>query len=202
MPTLTEEDVFTFDQLSDEAKETAREWMQDFDTEFMFEDFGRAAGILGIELNTTQEGKPDIRYSGFSSQGDGASFVGSYSHAPGAPAKIREEFPEETALHAIADRLQAMQVGYRLLSGHTITAAIRQSGNYSHEMTMYLEEIADSENGAFRLLSLMRDFARWIYRSLEEEYDYRMSDEAIDETIQANEYEFDGGRRKSLVNGN
>jgi hypothetical protein len=50
MPTFTEEDVYTFEQLSDEAKDKAREWMrdcemQDFDTEFMFEDFGRAAGI-------------------------------------------------------------------------------------------------------------------------------------------------------------
>jgi hypothetical protein len=97
MPTLIQEDVCTFDQLSDSAKETARDWMRecenkDFDTEFIFEEARTVAGILGIEFNVTREGTADIRYSGFSSQGDGASFVGSYSHAPNSPAKIREEF--------------------------------------------------------------------------------------------------------------
>jgi hypothetical protein len=65
---------------------------KDFDTEFIFEEARTVAGILGIEFNVTREGTADIRYSGFSSQGDGASFVGSYSHAPNSPAKIREEF--------------------------------------------------------------------------------------------------------------
>ena len=37
---------------------------------------------------------------------------------------------------------------------------------------------------------LMRDFADWIYKQLETEYDYRMSDENVDESIR-NEYEFD-----------
>ncbi len=37
---------------------------------------------------------------------------------------------------------------------------------------------------------LMRDFADWIYRQLLAEFDYQSSDEAIDETIEANEYEF------------
>jgi hypothetical protein len=43
---------------------------------------------------------------------------------------------------------------------------------------------------------LMRDFARWIYRALEREYDYQNSDEAVDEMIRANGYEFeeDGAR--------
>jgi hypothetical protein len=37
---------------------------------------------------------------------------------------------------------------------------------------------------------LMRDFADWIYKGLEAEYDYRMSDEAVDEAMEVNEYEF------------
>jgi hypothetical protein len=205
MPTLTEEEVFTFDQLSDEAKDKAREWMrdcemQDFDTEFVFEDFGRAAGILGIELNQTQRGELDIRYRGFCSHGDGASFVGSYSHAPQSPAKIRAEFPEETRLHAIADGLDALQNGYKLLSGHRISVTIFQSGNYCHEMTMSVDEILDSETGEriedFEIekhaLELMRDFARWIYKELEQEYDYRMSDECIDESLDQYEFDEDG----------
>lgn len=36
----------------------------------------------------------------------------------------------------------------------------------------------------------MRAFADWIYRQLETEYDYQNSDEQVDESIIANEYEF------------
>jgi hypothetical protein len=46
------------------------------------------------------------------------------------------------------------------------------------------------------LLKLMRDFADWIFHGLREEYEYQMSDESVDETLEANEYEFtaDGKR--------
>lgn len=36
----------------------------------------------------------------------------------------------------------------------------------------------------------MKDFARWIYKQLEPDWDYQTSDEAIEESINANEYEF------------
>ena len=42
---------------------------------------------------------------------------------------------------------------------------------------------------------LLRSFADWIYRQLKEEYEYRMSDENVDESIRINEYEFDENGR-------
>ena len=38
---------------------------------------------------------------------------------------------------------------------------------------------------------IVSDFADWIYRALETEYDYLMSDECVEGDIRANEYEFD-----------
>jgi hypothetical protein len=171
---------------------------KDFDTEFIFEEARTVAGILGIEFNVTREGTADIRYSGFSSQGDGASFVGSYSHAPNSPAKIREEFGTDTALHAIADGLDAIQNGFRLLTGHRINARITQDGRGVHKMSMSVT-VEDAETGdeledvepEDKILELMRDFAEWIYKSLEQEYDYRLSDENIEERIGDGEYQFD-----------
>jgi len=200
----TEKEVFTFDELSDDAKDKARDWMRglesgDFDTEFLYEDFQETATILGISFDVNE----DLRWSGFSSQGDGASFSGSYYHAPNASAKIREERPEETALHAIADGLQAIQVGYRLLSGHTVNAKISKNERYSHEMTMQIDTLEDSDTGEElewgdsysaiekRILELMRDFARYMYESLEAEYDYRQSNECIDEILKDGDYQFD-----------
>jgi len=203
MPTLdVVKEVYTFDELSDEAKEKAREWMRELEaTDFdpCYEPYETAAGILGIEFDYSGRREPDIRWSGFCSQGSGASFVGSYSHAADSPAKIRAEFTTETRLHEIADILTALQVGYRLECGHWIHARITQSGRGVHEMTMDITA-TDSETGdefdydgehVKIITEAMRDFARWIYESLEQEYDYRQSDEAIDETIRANEYEFD-----------
>ena len=42
---------------------------------------------------------------------------------------------------------------------------------------------------------ILREFADWIYRHLESEYEYRMSDENVDESIRINEYEFDENGR-------
>ena len=41
------------------------------------------------------------------------------------------------------------------------------------------------------ITQLMRDFADWIYRQLEAEYEYQNSDEQVIESIRCNEYEFD-----------
>ena len=55
------------------------------------------------------------------------------------------------------------------------------------DMTAHAEEV---------VIEALRDLARWLYRQLEREYDYLSSDEAVDETIIANEYTFtEAGRR-------
>jgi len=52
---------------------------------------------------------------------------------------------------------------------------------------------ADAEE---TVIEALRDLARWLYRQLEREYDYLSSDEAVDETIIANDYTFtEPGRR-------
>ena len=46
---------------------------------------------------------------------------------------------------------------------------------------------AEAENS---VIEALRDLARWLYRQLEREYEYLSSDEAVDETIAANQYTF------------
>ena len=152
-PKITRKHVCTFDELSDRAKETARD------------------------------------------------------HAPNSPANIRKEFPEDKTLHAIADGLDALQFGYKLLTGHRISARITQDSNqYVHKYTMGCTvedeqaEFGDEDHIDLALetkvLDLMRDFADWIYKRLEEQYYSDTSDEVVDENMIANEYEFteDGER--------
>lgn len=198
---------YQFDELSDAAKEKAREWWrsceaQDFDTEFVLDDAVQCAAILGITIDkkptrrmdgTAGAGQPAIYWSGFSSQGDGACFEGSYEYAKGAAKAIRKHAPQDTELHRIADELQAIQ----RRRFYKATATMQHRGHYYHSGCMVVDvDLQDSGDSAHlvdaeeRVTQTMRDFADWIYRQLEREYEYRMSDECVDESIRINEYEF------------
>ena len=204
---VVETNVFQYDELDDRAKERAREWYSrhvfedSCDWEFVYDDAAQVADILGIEIesryvplmNGKSHKEPAIYFSGFWSQGDGACFEGTYRYAKGATKKIREYAPQDKELHRIADELQAVQ---RKHFYHLI-ASMNHTGHYCHSGCMSVEvehnedryrDIGDAEE---EITQLMRDFADWIYDRLESEYDYRTSDEAVEEAIRANEYEFD-----------
>lgn len=187
-----------FDSLDDEAKERARNWWREanVDNEYwhesVLEDAERIAEILGIRLNTTHGHRKAIYFSGFSSQGDGACFEGYYSCNPTAVTQIKEYAPKDKELRRIATDLAIIQEKYDC----TVTASIRHRGHYYHEHSMEINDVADDEDlitneDAEGIREALRDFAHWIYKSLEAEYDYQNSDEQVDEAIKANDYEFD-----------
>ena len=63
----------------------------------------------------------------------------------------------------------------------------------SRDSAAAVEVIGDAES---IVTDALRDLANWLYRQLEQEYDYLTSDEAVDETLIANGYTFtDEGRR-------
>lgn len=55
----------------------------------------------------------------------------------------------------------------------------------------------DMTHGAESIVTeALRDLARWLYRQLEQEYEYQTADQTVDEAITANAYTFtDVGRR-------
>jgi hypothetical protein len=204
---IVETKVYTFGELSEAAKEKARQWWRDIpDTwEPNFEAAETAAKLLGITFdqrniklmsgNYRQES--DILYSGFYSQGDGLSFNGRYEYAQGCVYKIADEFPKDATLQRIADDLASLQRQYF----YGLTAKIEQRGRYVHKYTMNAE-VYDrhgedaNEKTHDEILELMRDFADWIYDGLREDYEWQQADEQVDETLILNEYEFleDGSR--------
>jgi hypothetical protein len=206
MTRIIEKTLYHFDELpSEEAKEAARDWYRgliNVDEIADSDDWQEVAGILGIEFATESvrlygggtRNQPRIYWSGFNSQGDGASFEGSYSYAKGAPAKIREYAPEDGELHRIADELQRVQHRHF----YQLTAEISRgpgSNFYSHSGTMLVEvqhpADRDLHDAVDAIGDLMRDFADWIYRQLEAQWEYLRSEESVDEMLRANEYEFD-----------
>ena len=213
--------LYQFDELDDRAKERAREWYRGEDNSLdyewwdaVYDDFERVCDILGIELSTSPvrlmgggtRQKPDIQFSGFSSQGDGASFEGYFRGKLDMVEKIKEYAPLDTDLHSIAE---CLFVDFVEPYNATCRVDITTSGRYSHSHTMRFEfnEYEDSE-GEWRPMEdlsresvveyNLRDLADWLYSNLETEYDWLTADEQIDESIRSNEYTFleDGTRHE------
>lgn len=213
MPQTITKTVYEFDELSDAAKERARDWWrgceaQDFDTDFLYEDFQRMGKLLGIEFDRKPvklmgggtRYDPTIYWSGFSSQGDGACFEGRYSYAKGAAKAIAKETGgTEHALIDLAERLQAAQ----RRNFYRLEAIAKHRGHYYHSGCMSIDvfdrednyrEIGDAEE---EIKQCLREFADWMYKQLDAENDYRMSDENVDESIRCNEYTFtENGKRE------
>ena len=170
-----------------------------------YDDFNQICDILGIELGTNEPG-----FSGLWSQGDGASWTGRYraqalslntrsGYTPTydlAPAKIREHAPMDEEIHRIADELCLLARIY----GPVYAVVSRNSSRYSHSNTMQIGEWeyyderdmdeVDSdiiEHIEQTLKGLFTDLADWLYSSLEREHEYLTSDEAVIESLEANE---------------
>lgn len=216
----TTRQLFNFEELSDKAKAKARDWWREssFHDEWWdatYEDAVRCAAILGIEIaerrqpwrniTTGKEGvsiSPAIFFSGFWSQGDGACFEGSYAFKADAAKAIRDHAPVDEKLHAIADDLATLPYGEGW--GARIKTSGRSSFLSDSDVSVEFDDAALRESGATDdlpqaeftageklITQAMRAFADWLYRQLEEEYDYQNADEQVDDSIIANEYEFE-----------
>ncbi|MEO8245393.1 MAG: antitoxin of toxin-antitoxin stability system, partial [bacterium] len=156
MPDIICTTVYQFPELSDAAKEKARSWYREaaFHDDWwdaVYDDFERICDILGVSLKTrpvrlmgggTRQ-KPCIWFSGFSSQGDGASFEATAQHAKGATREIRAYAPKDQALHNIADRFQAAQ----RQNFYQLSANVTHRGRYYHEYCMTIDVSRDSPTG-------------------------------------------------------
>lgn len=204
MPHTREQTVWCFDELSERAKERAREWFRQGALDrgwwkFVYDDAARCGEILGIDLrrkpvrlmNGSTRYDPAIWFTGFYSQGDGACFEGSYTYAKGCARAIRRHAPCDLDLHKIADQLVALQRAW----GYRLVAQTSHRGYYCHSGCMDVDVSArEGRDPTYEaeqdLTDILRSFADWIYRQLEREHDWQLADEQVDEAIRSNEYEF------------
>lgn len=211
MPEVISTTVYHLNELPDGAKDRARAWYREgcLDHDWydaVYEDFQHISGILGIRLKTrttrlvggrTRQ-DPCIWFSGFWSQDDGAAWEGFYSYRKSAAAELRAYAPKDKTLHRIAEALQAAQ----RQNFYQLSAEVTHRGNY-HAFTMAVSVTRDSAaaveitgDAETVVTDALRDLANWLYRQLEQEYEYLTSDEAVDETLIANGYTFtEEGRR-------
>lgn len=187
-------EIYEFSELSDEAKEKAMQWFREgnLDSEWydgVYEDAKEVGKLIGIDIDK-------IYFSGFSSQGDGACFEGNYEYRIGSVKEIKKYAPKNKELHRIAVELSKIQ----RKSFYGLTARVKHFGAYSHELCTQIDVYGDFELGdryyvdfisnEEGIIELLRDFMKWIYKSLEADHDYLNADKQVIESIECNEYEF------------
>lgn len=202
MPRKITTTVYKFNELSDEAKEKARSWWREHGLHYdwwdsTYEDAKTCGKLMGVTID-------NIGFSGFWSQGDGAHFEGRWDASSVQPGKLKEHAPKDEELHAIAAEFERIAKAYP-----EAWFKVKHSGRYQHEnCTDFDVGIFEDENQPWNLPEIeaekvlirnARRFMKWIYRQLEKEYEWRNSDEQVDETIRANGYEFTEDGRRSFV---
>lgn len=212
MPIKATTTLYQFDELSEHAKERARDWyrfhgIEEEWYEEVFVDAKDVAWELGIDID-------EIFFQGFAHQGDGASFDARYTYKPKACEGIRGYAPRDKKLHAIADALDEIQQPY----DGKLTASVKHGQGYAHAYAADIEIDLDDEQRSFEPFSpftgeanegdrrayeaireTLRDFMNWIFEQLREQYFYRISEEGVDEQLEESDELFDArGRRRSL----
>lgn len=158
----------------------------------------------------------DVHFSGFSSQGDGAYWIGHFD----LPEYLVWE--EEQNKGSIFTDQELVLLNTALAEDCVVSRnKIIQNGWYSHSGTMYIADaeiqgwkmlnqerviegplagmdaalfvetldsvLPEAEN---KMLKLCREYADDIYKGLEEEYEYLLSEDAFKEATEANDWEF------------
>jgi hypothetical protein len=197
MRTVTiEKTILKYNELNEEQKRKVIEKLYDLNTndsywhESVIEDYTTILEILGFR---------DIKiyFSGFYSQGDGACFTGRFYPCQSEDEmnsrlnKLRGYAPWDDDLYKLARNI--LNSGYN--SEDDISRIdLYHRGHYYHEYSMHAD---DAGNDAF--IENCRDIAKMIYNSLYKQHDYLSSREAIEETIEANDYEFDSDTLKISI---
>lgn len=131
----------------------------------------------------------DFSYSGFCSQGDGASFTGSIN--------ILTYLRNNKQLTRYRTLVKYLREGYI----DNNVSIERSSSRYFHENTTYLGDVdvyiesIKAEEQLDEVLEtleeLRKEYSIELYKDLEKDYNSLTSEESISGTLEANEYKFD-----------
>lgn len=213
MPTTRTITIYKYDELSESAKDTVRAKYIgiDLDMEHIIDDAKREGEKRGFDLD-------EVLWSGFNSQGDGASWTGQVKLQTFLEHHLKENDPNYAKYTTL---LMLIDDGW---VEHLVSIS-RKSFMYNHANTMRIdqefmgyvnatEEAVIGKDGPLQganvlqlyegldIHSLLDDLYEWvlkeakdyadeIYERLESEYDALMSDQHISLTADANGWEFD-----------
>ena len=204
-----EEKSYTFDELSPEAKQNAIDRNRDYSVEG--NDWWEPI-IEGFTEDLEDIGMTDIKceFSGFYSQGDGASFTGKVIDnnkflksvginlpSVGLGNKAPRKF--DTVLDSIADNIYISIERYNSRHYHynTISANVEVDGDNEIELDLGLGMVIEIDISEIceKIEPIITDWAREkskeLYRDLENDYEELTSDESIASDLELSGYSFD-----------
>lgn len=180
--------------------------------ELTLEDFSHSLAEKGIYVS-----EEDIQFSGFNSQGDGASFTGFI---------LWGELKKFMELHGLDEQYASV---YYFAQRQELKIVInRTPSHYYHSNTMileidgYIDDDDESDDDDLRsavykkmyqefekiheqfeeaVLKILKGYANDLYRQLDEEYHYLISDEAVLEAIEANGIDTNINEEKETEHG-
>ena len=186
MPEQIQITLFSFDELSEESQqkviEPFREAYEPY-YEAVYEGFvERMKEEYGADIKTEE-----ITWSGFWSQGDGASFICDFDTEVLLPI-LKEELNEDQV--ALLEKINAeidcasIRTGYQYAHENTVRGKVSiYYGDDYYDRMVQINEIHDIlEN---KLTEIIREESRNLYRQLEDFYDKEMEDERIVEVIRS-----------------
>lgn len=168
--------VYSFNELSEAAQERALNAFRDITVEYdwwdgAYDTICTAGKLLGLEI-----GKMHFDTDLY------CIFDADYRYVRGAAKAIQAEFPRATDLHDVARKLQDLQRRHF----YSLSCAVTEGRTTNRYSCFRFGEDYECDLG-----DILDDFAHWAWVLLRNEYEWLTSDEAIQETIEANEYEFD-----------
>ena len=168
--------VYSFNELSDDAKKRALNAFRYIDVEFnwyedTFDTIRTAGKLLGLEIG-------DIHFDAYLY----CIFDAHYRYVRGASAAVCKEFSWADDLHDVARKLQDLQRRHF----YSLSCAVTKGRSMNYYRCFRFGEDYECED----LGDIIDDFAHWARVLLRDEYEYLTSDEAVKEIIIINEYEF------------
>ena len=141
-----------------------------------------------------------IYWSGFSSQGDGASISTDYYIDIEKFLRKCKVWSKFRVLHNIVDREEIHAKVERSSSRYSHENTVGGSVELDYNIDWTSTQEANAERLEEFLTDTIRDLSRTLYRELEKENDYQQSDEALWETIKANEYNYAVNQAGEVLN--
>jgi hypothetical protein len=206
--------LYEFAELEEKAKQKAIEDHRHINVDyswwdFTYDDFINICQTIGITVD-----KKSIFFRGFYSQGDGSGFIAEIDLPvllDGIVTQKWKKYAPKLELHLTLPEIDRRVI--RLIRenkldtapqithphrGYYVKAELNENLPYSYHGYPLIEKQLDLlEDGVIKIAETLN---RYLYKSLQDEYEYQTDEQAVTEAIEANEYWFtaDGKRASRL----
>ena len=208
MQTITKTyQTYRFEELDDKAKEQV---LESYRTDEWYPgDWWHEAAVEDFVEDRTKEGwdleTKDVHFSGFWSQGDGASFDGEVTCETWIKFhKLEAKFPTIMKVlhntHPLTAKIYTNHFGTYYCHSNTRYLEIEEDGQLDEHIYGWDDEAKEQaimekwNEEVMRLEEILEDnreeLSQQLYSKLEKQYDYYMTDEAIKEDIMSNDNMF------------